>query len=147
MKTRLLKNRWIGVVIGACVMLSGCMNSVHYDIPSDAIPISCSDEMVYVNPNDSEDTYAYVEINGVRYLPYGTQGKTITSKEVGSCIAYEETDSNDRFYAVKGSDTFIARYYVHGEMEQFGFWRSADTIGQEIDIPDFIIDLGYEIWN
>jgi hypothetical protein len=32
-------------------------------------------------------------------------------------------------------------------MEQFDFWRSVDTIGKEIDVPDFIANLGYEIWN
>jgi hypothetical protein len=32
-------------------------------------------------------------------------------------------------------------------MEQFNFLRSVDTIGVDIDIPDFIDSLGYEIWN
>jgi hypothetical protein len=32
-------------------------------------------------------------------------------------------------------------------MEQFDFWRSVDTIGKEIDVPDFIDSMGYEIWN
>jgi hypothetical protein len=44
----------------------------------------------------------------VIYLPYGTQGKTITSKEIGSCIATNETDSKDRFYEVSGKADFIA---------------------------------------
>jgi hypothetical protein len=83
----------------------------------------------------------------VIYIPYGTQGKKITNKEVGSCIAYSETDSNGRFYKVNGNNDFVASYYVDGEMEQFDFWRSADTIGKEIDVPDFIDNLGYEIWN
>jgi hypothetical protein len=59
--------------------------------------LSCNDDNTYLNPNDSEDSYSYVEIDGVIYLPYGTQGKTITNKEV--------------------------------------------------DVPDFIETLGYEIWN
>jgi hypothetical protein len=46
-----------------------------------------------------------------------------------------------------GNPDFIASYYVDGEMEQFDFWRSVDTIGQEIEVPDFMDDLGYEIWN
>jgi ABC-type oligopeptide transport system substrate-binding subunit len=143
----MLKNVLIAGVIAVCMLLSGCENSVNYDIPGDAIAISDRNENTYLNPNDSEDAYSYVEIDGVMYLPYGTQGKTITSKEVGSCIAYSETDSNERFYEVNGTNDFIASYCVDGEMEQFDFWRSADTIGKEIDVPDFIDDLGYEIWN
>jgi hypothetical protein len=147
MKIQRLKNILIGGVIGVSVILSGCGNSVNYDIPDDAIAISDENENTYVNPNDSDDSYGYVEIDGVIYLPYGTQGKTITGKEVGSCIAYSGTDSNNRFYKVNGNNDFIASYYVGGEMEQFDFWRSVDTIGEEIDIPDFIDDMGYEIWN
>jgi hypothetical protein len=86
-------------------------------------------------------------IDGVKYIPYGTQAKTITNKEVGSCIAYSETDSNERFYEVNGNNDFIASYYVDSEMEQFNFLRSVATIGKEIDVPDFIDDLGYKIWN
>jgi hypothetical protein len=147
MKTNVLRNLLIGGLIGACVILGGCGNSVNYDIPDDAIAISDENENTYSNPNDSEDTYGYVEIDGVKYILYGTQGKNITSKEVGTCIAYSEADSNDRFYEVIGNDNFIANYYVHGEMEQFNFLRSVDTIGVDIDIPDFIDSLGYEIWN
>lgn len=32
-------------------------------------------------------------------------------------------------------------------MEQVRFLRKADTIGKDIEIPDFIDDLGYEIWK
>jgi hypothetical protein len=147
MKMRVLKNTLICGVIGVCVFLGGCGNSINYDISDDAIAISDTNENTYVNPNDSENTYSYVEIDGVKYLPYGTQGKTVTNKEIGSCIAYNEADSNERFYEVIGNNDFIASYYVEGEMEQFGFWRSADTIGKEIDVPDFIDNLDYEIWN
>jgi hypothetical protein len=147
MKVRVLKKLLIGGIVGVCVLVGGCGNSVNLDIPEDAIGISDRNGNTYVNPNDREDSYSYVEIDGVIYIPYGTQGKTITNKEVGSCIAYSEADSNDRFYEVVGNDDFIASYYVDGEMEQFDFWRSVDTIGQEIEVPDFMDDLGYEIWN
>jgi hypothetical protein len=147
MKTHALKNVLFGGVIGVCVLFGGCGNSVNLDIPEDAIAIADRNENTYVNPDDREDTYSYVEIDGVMYIPYGTQGESITNKEVGSCIAYSETDSNDRFYEVNGNRDFIASYYVDGKMEQFDFWRSADTLGEEVDVPDFIDSLGYEIWN
>jgi hypothetical protein len=147
MKTRALKKALIGGVIGVCIILGGCGNSVNYDISEDAIAISDRNENTYVNPNDNDDSYSYVEINGVKYIPYGTQGKKITNEEVGVCIAYNEEDSKDRFYEVNGNNDFIANYYVDSEMEQFDFWRNADTIGEKIDVPDFIDDMGYEIWN
>jgi hypothetical protein len=147
MKIHTLKNAIICGIIGACVIYGGCGNSVNYDITNDAIAISDKNQSTYVNPEDSTDTYSTVEINGVTYIPYGTQGKTITNKEIGSCIAYSKTDTNDRFYDINGNSDFIARYYVDGEMEQFDFLRSADTLGKEIDIPDFIDDSGYDIWN
>jgi hypothetical protein len=128
-------------------MLSGCGNLVDYGIPNDAVAISDRNGNTYLNPNDSEDSYSYVEIDEVKYIPYGTQGKRITSKEVGSCIAYSEADTNDRFYEVIGSNDFVANYYVGGVMEQFDFWRSADTIGKEIAVPNFIDSLGYKIWS
>jgi hypothetical protein len=147
LKRQRLKNVLISGVIGASVILGGCGNSVNYDIPDDAVAITDINENTYSNPNDSEDTYGCVEIDGVTYVIFGTQGTTITDQEIGSCIAYSKTDSNERFYEVKGSHDFIASYYVHGVMSQFDFLRSVDTIGVDIDIPDFIDSLGYEIWN
>jgi ABC-type oligopeptide transport system substrate-binding subunit len=145
MKMRILKGTLLCMTIGVCVVLSGCGNSVNYDLTKDSIAVS--DEDVYTNPDNSEDTYACVEINGVTYIPYGTQGKKITNKEVGDCIAYSSTDSDERFYEVIGTDNYIAFYSNDGVMEQFDFWRNIDTIGKEIDSFDFIASLGYEIWE
>jgi hypothetical protein len=146
-ETNPIKNILIGGIMGVCVILGGCGNSVDYDITDSAIAVSDTNENTYLNPNDSNDRYGYVEIDGVIYIPYGTQSRNITNEEIGSCIAYSKTDSNDRFYEVNGYDDFIANYYVGGEMEQFTFLRNAGTIGKEIDVPDFIDSLDYEIWN
>jgi hypothetical protein len=72
MKTHVLKKALIGGIIGVCIIFGGCGNSVNYDIPDDATAISDRNENTYLNPNDSEDSYSYVEINGVTYIPYGT---------------------------------------------------------------------------
>ncbi len=66
---------------------------------------------------------------------------------IGECIAYEVDDENERYYEVIGTDMFIANYYVDGEMEQVCFLRREDTYGHDIVIPNFIDDLGYEIWK
>jgi hypothetical protein len=147
MKTSLLKIACIAGVIAGCVMMGGCANWAYDAIPDDAVAISDRNETTWGDPNDSEASYSCVEIEGVQYLPYGTQGKTLTSQDIGACIAYSEADSNERFYEVKGTKDFIANYYVGGEMEQLDFWRRADTIGQEIAVPDFIEDLGYALWK
>lgn len=130
-----------------CTLLSGCGKQINWDITDESIEIVDSNKNDYVNPNNKEDGYCFVEINGIIYLPYGVQNKTITGDMIGECIAYEEDDENERYYEVIGTDKFIASYYVNGEMEQVCFLRREDTIGYDIDIPNFIGDLGYEIWK
>ena len=142
-----MKNKLIVCLLIICTLLSGCGKQINWEITDKSIKIRNSNENEYVNPNNKEDGYCYVEINGILYLPYGVQNKTITGDMIGECIAYEEDDENQRYYKVIGTDNFIAGYYVNGIMEQVSFLRRIDTIGNDIDIPDFIDDLGYEIWK
>ncbi len=142
-----MKKTMIGFVLFGCMLLCGCGSKVNWDIADNAIEIGDTNKNEYVSPYDKEDAYIYVEINGVMYLPYGVQGERITGDMIGACIAYEVDDDNQRYFKVNGSDEFIADYYVGGEMEQVRFLRKADTIGKDIEIPDFIDDLGYEIWK
>ena len=142
-----MKKTIIRCILSGCILLCGCGSNVNWDITDNAIEIEDTNLNEYVNPNDKEDTYIYVEINGAMYLPYGVQGEQITSDMIGECIAYEEDDDNQRYYKVNGSDDFIADYYVGGEMVQVNFMRKADTIGKDIETPNFIDDLGYDIWK
>lgn len=142
-----MKKTIIRCILSGCILLCGWGSSVNWDIADNSLEIEDTNLNEYVNPNDKEDTYIYVEINGTMYLPYGVQGERITSDMIGECIAYEEDDDNQRYYEVNGSDDFIADYYVGGEMGQVNFMRKADTIGRDIEIPDFIDDLGYDIWK
>lgn len=142
-----MRNRQIVCLLIICTLLGGCGKQINWDITDESMKIGNSNENEYVNPDNKEDGYCYVEINGIIYLPYGVQNKTITGDMIGECIAYEEDDENQRYYNVIGTDNFIAEYYVNGEMEQVSFLRRMDTIGKDIDIPGFIDDLGYEIWK
>lgn len=129
--------------------LAGCTKSKKLDleIKESSIAITGRNENTYYSPVNEEDTYCFVEISDRIYVPFGTQNRTITGEMVGECIAYEQGDSNSRYYEVIGNDDFIANYYVAGIMEQVSFWRAADTIGKSIEIPSFIEDLGYDIWK
>lgn len=142
-----MKKILAGCILLCCVLLSGCGNPICWDITEKSIQIGDSNRNEYINPNNKEDGYCYVEINGVMYLPYGVQAGTITGDMIGECIAYEEDDDNQRYYEVIGTEDFIADYYVNGEMEQINFMRKADTMGKEIEIPSFIDSLDYEIWK
>lgn len=142
-----MNKKLIACLLIICTLLSGCGKQINWDITDESIEIGDSNKNDYVNPNNKEDGYCYVQINGIIYLPYGVQNMTITGDMIGECIAYEEDDENERYYEVIGTDKFIASYYVNGEMEQVCFLRREDTIGHDIDIPNFIDDLGYEIWK
>lgn len=129
------------------LLFTGCAPKINLDITENSQAIFSRNDNTYYNPKDVEDTYCFVEINGKKYIPFGTQSGKITGEMVGECIAYEDSDSNSRYYEVIGNDNFIAAYYVGGVMEQIDFWRAADTIGTDIEIPSFIEELGYDIWK
>ena len=138
----------VSILIG-CILLGGCstISQIDYDITDNSKAITIDDDHVYVNPNDPEDGYQIVTIDNRDYILYGTQGKTMTGGMIGECIAYDSEDNADRFYEVVGTEDYIAEYYVVGEMMQFDFLRAIDTIDKDIDTPEFIDDLGYDIWK
>lgn len=137
--------RLFAVLLLICVlMLGGCGKSVIYDMPDGVQEIETCD---YKNPDDPEDGYCAIEYNGRIYAPYGTQGKTIKDSMIEKCIGYTDGDTNCRVYTLSGTDDYIADYYVNGEMEQFHFSRAVDTVGKEIETPDYIISLDYELWK
>lgn len=131
----------------ALLFLSGCAKKLDLEIKDSSVEITGRNNNTYYSPLSEEDTYCFVEINSKIYIPFGTQSGKITGEMVGECIAYEDSDSNSRYYEVIGNDNFIAAYYVGGVMEQIDFWRAADTIGTDIEIPSFIEELGYDIWK
>ena len=73
-----MKKILAGCILLCCVLLSGCGNPICWDITEKSIQIGDSNRNEYINLNNKEDGYCYVEINGVMYLPYGVQAGTIT---------------------------------------------------------------------
>lgn len=127
------------------LFLCGC--GISWDITENSEKIADPNMNEFVNPDNPEDRYVYVETGGRRYLLFGIQNKTLNDKQIGECIAYSEKDSNLRYYDVIGYDDFIAGFYVNGEMEQVHFLRDTETIGKDIVIPDFIDEFEYDIWK
>lgn len=133
------------VLLLVCILLlGGCGKSVIYDLPDGVQEIETCD---YTNPDDPEDGYRAIIYEGRTYVFYGTQGKTIKDSMIEKCIGYTDGDTNSRVYTLVGTDDYIADYYVNGEMEQFHFSRAVDTIGKEIETPDYITGLDYDLWK
>ena len=145
----MMKKYTVISILISCILLGGCsaISPINYDITNNSKVITLDDYDIYVNPNDSEDIYEVVTIDNRDYILYGTQGKIITGDMIGECIAYDSRDNAERFYKVVGTNDYIAEYYAAGEMAQFGFLRAKDTMGKDIDTPDFIDDLDYDIWK
>lgn len=129
------------------LLLTGCTPKINLDITENSQAIVSRNDNTYYNPKDVEDTYCFVEINGEKYLPFGTQDGRLTGDIIGECIAYEKDDRSERYYEVIGHKEFVAAYYISGVMEQWEFFRSEKTLGKEIETPDFIYDFGYDIWK
>lgn len=146
---RIKSNLFLSMLFVLFTMLSlaGCSSKINYDITDSSVALNGLKDNIYINPDDSDDTYLYIEIDGVVYVPFGVQNATITGDMIGECIAYDADDSNSRYYKLIDNSDFIASYHVSGVMEQFTFFRRIDSKDKDIDIPDYIYDQEYLIWN
>ena len=125
------------VVFCVCA-LTGCFGASKIkDLPGDAVQIETAEI----------EGYCGVSWNGREYMPYGTQNGTIYEKYIDRCVGWTGDDTNSRVYTLSGTDDYIAEYYVGGEMEQFRFLRALDTVGEDIDTPEYIASLDYELWT
>lgn len=153
------KQRRIMAAIAALVLvLSGCGQAIykHDELGSERFK-----NFVFANPQDSEETYLAIEFKGRTYVPYGTIQGSISEqdiKECVGCIVQDETNSsvpdpeNTDFRVYSLADdpdcNFLMDKYIGSSvMEQPYFYRALDSMGQNINIPSFIFDLDYEIWN
>ena len=139
-----MKKITVAVLLFLILALGGCGKSVIYDEPEDFKQLEICD---YVSPENPDDGYRGVFYNDRLYLPFGTQGKTIKEEMIKSCIGYTGDDTNARVYTLNDTDDFIAEYYINGEMMQFMFLRAADTLGEDIKVPDYIDSLDCDLWK
>lgn len=140
----------ISTVLIIVFALTGCGNKIDYSLPDN--PILFENGTV-INPNDSDDTYLSIKYEGRTYIPYGTLSGTVTGKDIGECLGFivqdglQMEDVRIFLLAEDPEANYLARFETEGVMSQPEFFRAIDTIGKEVNTPDFITDLGYDIWQ
>lgn len=127
----------------AALLLTGCGHTV-YDLPENAPEL---EEVTYLNEKNKEDGYEAILYGGREYVPYGTIGKMLSDSDVKACVGYTDGDKNERVCTLAGTDDYIMTKYVGGFMDQPVFYRAADTVGEEIYTPGYIMSLDYELWD
>ncbi len=109
--------------------------------------IEINEKNIFRNPNDIDDTYMKIELNDRVYIPFGTQNKDLTDKEIGKCIAVNKNNKNQKYYEVKDSEDLIASFYDKGFVSQIDFYRALDSKDKEIFVPEFVRILNFDYWE
>lgn len=131
-----------------CVfLLTGC-SRFDYSLPDSPLVFR---EQEYTDEK-SGDSVTGFEYNGRDYAIFGTAKGGILSNEIGECLGYLQDenapdDKNARIMKLTASDDFLMSYYVGGIIEGTNYYRALDTKGQDIEIPEYICDLGYSFWG
>ena len=114
---------------------------------------SVDDLKAYVNPDDPDDGYMSIEYKDRIYIPYGVLDGKLGGTDVGECLGYivqdgEVVESSRVFTLSQDPDyNFLVDLNAEGFMDVPMFYRAIDTKGQDIDIPGYIYDQGYEVWK
>ena len=130
--------------------LTGCFSAIDYTLPQNPTEF---DTETFVNPDDSEDTYASFEFNGRTYIPYGTPKNGISGNDIGQCLGYIVQDgeklTDERVFTLRDDteNNFLAVLTYEGFMDPPLFYRAVDTAGKETAIPRIVDSLGYDFWN
>ena len=147
-----MKKRLIGAMLAtiAVLAIAGCGKKADYSLPDNPIAFETG---TYVNPGDEEDAYTSIEYNGRTYIGYGTIKGNIRANEVGDCLGYivqDGTKLEDSRVFLLADDTdanYLGRFDTVGVMNQPDFYRAIDTVGQVVNTPAYIDDLGYDFWK
>jgi len=132
------------------LMLAGCGSRIDYSLPANLIEFNTG---TFVNPNDPDDKYLSIEYNGRTYIPYGTIKGIVPKEEMGDCLGYIVQDGTKmedvRVFLLAGDPdaNYLERFETQGVMSQPDFFRAIDTVGQDINTPAYIDDLGYHFWE
>ena len=136
-------SQFVAILI-CSLLLTGCFiqrDRAKWELPS---------EPVCFEDRDSEDyDMRVLTVRGRDYMPFGTVKTRVNDSSVRECLGYLNGDKGTRVYTLEedGLDNYIMIRNVEGIMEQPDFWRAADTMGENIDTPDYIESLGYEEWS
>ena len=135
---------WLAIVLFYVVSFNYNENALPV-VPENPAYVTMNE---YFNENDPEDGYVTVKIGKREYIPFGTLESGTPLYEVAEkCIAVKEDDENTRYYSLKGSGDFIVDHNAKGFMDIDLIYRAADTMGKDIDIPDYIESNNYAIWE
>ena len=131
-------------------VFAGCGRRIDHSLPESP---RAFDTGTYVNPNDPDDTYATILLDGRVYAVYGTTASRITGNDVGKCLGYIVQDgeerTGDRVFPLSADPerNYLVVITVNGFMDQPIFYRALDTAGKDIETPAFVQSLDYGIWK
>lgn len=149
---KIFKKKQLSIITALCIagVLAGCGKKIDYSLPADPIAFNTD---TYVSPSDSEDTFRSIEYNGRIYIPFGTQKGNITADDLGECLGYVVQDGekleDSRIFLLAGDHdaNFLGEFSTQNFMNPPMFLRAIDTLGEDITIPSFVEDLGYDYWK
>ena len=125
----------------------GCFNSSLTVLPSNPIVFT---QYSVSNPKDVNDGYMAIDYNGRTYIPFGTLSGRITKADINKCLGYiDDGTDNERVCTLIAdpNEDFLLIICENTVMDQPTFWRATDTARQQISIPGYIDDLGYDYWK
>lgn len=143
----------IAAVIAVLTVFSGCVKraALFPELPADA-PILETGSVI--DENDDGASYMTVTLDGRRYIPYGGVRGSLRPGDVTGCVGFvlgdDDGDSGARFYTVAGDPdcNFLLLHYDVSRMRVPPmFFRAEDTMGEDIEVPTFILPDGSPIWD
>lgn len=145
MKKSLKRSILIVAICIGLVLNAGCQKQSLAYLPSNPIVFQSG---TYVNPADAQDEYMLINYNGRSYVPYGTLKSTIRAKDITRCLGYIDGSADCLIctLSVDPNEDFLVMISEGAVMDQPLFYRAIDTTGQQITVPTYIADLGYDIW-
>ena len=140
------------------LLCSGCGKTGYPDLPKDGIAFEMGS---FEDTEHDSALFGTLEHNGRIYIMYGTTRSSYGPKKIDACIGYiirdehsssftDLSDKNRRVYTLAGDEeqNFLIDYDDTVKlMDQPSVWRAIDTRGKDIEIPDFIEELGYDFWK
>ena len=142
----------------AFIVMSNCGKNSYPALPDNAMAFEMG---TFEDAAHDSALFGTLEYDGRTYIGFGTVNNKFRHTAVDRCIGYvvmdensssnpDPNDTNTRIYTLSGDTdhNFLMDYNeTAGPMNQPNFWRALDTRGEDIEIPKYIDDLGYEYWK
>lgn len=131
------------------LIFCGCSDSLSIKYPDNPKKFETYD---YNNPNNKDDSYRAFDFNNRTYIVYSSLEKSISSKDVGTCLGCIVQDGKEQdVWVVKlkffKNDDYLMIYYPDSHMQKPEFYRAIDTKGKNIETPAYIASSQYEFWK